>query len=55
MRNNYFSAGMGGYMILVPFQNNPYKNEPARTQWAKGWKFAQKQNNMKRRVYKKNT
>lgn len=43
----FIHAGRLGYMIGVNFLDNPYKQEPYRSLWEKGWRL-QRQSTQKR-------
>lgn len=36
----FFDAGRHSFHLGVHIQENPYRDEPYRSQWLKGWKVA---------------
>lgn len=51
---NAFRSGMTAWRIGVNFNDNPFKTEPEKTQWIKGWQKKNNEWNQKRRHIKKN-
>lgn len=48
----FISAGRKAYHALIHVSANPYKQEPYRDLWEKGWRFARKAEDSKRPGYK---
>jgi hypothetical protein len=48
----FFYAGQKAFRLGVYFQDNPYKEEPFRGQWERGWRFAQRKFNETRRNFR---
>jgi hypothetical protein len=47
-RDVFVGAGRLSFHAFVPIENNPYKDEPFRSLWEKGWRTARRQWNDKR-------
>lgn len=46
----FINAGKGAFLIDVPFQNNPYRDQPQRGLWDKGFRAARRKFDRNRRA-----
>jgi len=40
---NFIKAGESAFMARIPFYSNPYKLNPCRSLWIRGWKRAEQE------------
>lgn len=48
----FFEAGKNAWLMNIGLQGIPYKDEPSRSQWLKGWHLMQRTFSEKRRKAK---